>query len=219
MNLYIVVEGVIGEKYVYKNWVPLVNPSLKFVDDITAIQNNNFYIVSGGGYPSYFKAIDDAIADVNELGNVDRLVIAVDSEELSYEEKLAEVNNHLANSYCVAEIRVIIQHFCLETWALGNKNAIPQHPHSGKLLTYMEFYNVRNNDPELLPDYNEEELNRCQFAEKYLRRAFNEKYRNISYSKSNPKVLLHPQYFERIRNRMIETRHIQSFNNFLEAFV
>jgi hypothetical protein len=216
MNVYITVEGLVGEMLVYKNWVPFVNPSLIYVDNISAIKNNNFYIVSGGGYPCYYSIIDAAIDDVNNLNNIDRLVIAVDSEEFSYEEKLMEMTKHVSASQCSAEIRIIVQHYCLETWALGNQSAVPEHPHNGLLHTYMKFYNVRRKDPALLPGY--EDLNRCQFTEKYLRRALNEKFKNWTYSKSNPTALLHHKYFERVKSRLLQTGHIDSFQNFLQAF-
>jgi hypothetical protein len=219
VNLYIAVEGEVGEIQVYRSWVPLVNPALSYVDHISEIRDNNFYIVSGGGYPNYFEVIDAAIQDVNNLNNIDRLVIAVDSEELSYEEKLTEMETHLAESHCSSQVKVIVQHFCLETWALGNQKAVPKHPHNGALHRYMHFYNVRSKDPALLTGYEVENLNRCQFAEKYLRRALNEKYKNLTYSKSNPTALLHHKYFERVQYRLSHTGHIESFRNFLQAFV
>jgi hypothetical protein len=47
----------------------------------------------------------------------------------------------------------------------------------------------------------------------------NEKYRNLTYSKSNPGALLHVKYFEQIKNRLKDTGHIASFGAFLQAFV
>lgn len=218
MNIHIVVEGEIGEKQVYKHWVPLVNPNLSFVTHISNLVHNNFSIVIGGGYPQYFEIIDAAIADVNSYGNVDRLVLVVDSEEMEYDEKLAEINHHISNIRCKVEIHIIVQHFCLEAWALGNQAIIRKNPRSLKLREYKRYYDVRHFDPELLPDYPLEELNRAQFAEKYLRRALNDNYRNLTYSKSNPEALLHDKYFERVKTRFIETNHIASFENFLSAF-
>jgi len=47
----------------------------------------------------------------------------------------------------------------------------------------------------------------------------NEKYRKLTYSKSNPGALLHDKYFQRVKARLDTTGHITSFNDFLSAFV
>jgi hypothetical protein len=219
MNIYVVVEGERGAAKVYASWVPLVNPSLTYVPHISEIANDNFSIVGGGGYPQYWEIIDAAIDDVNNYRNIQRLVIGVDSEESSYQEKHEEIEDHLRGSRCLAEIRIVIQHFCLETWALGNEVIVKEHPNSDVLRKYVKFFNVRVRDPELLPDYPEEELNRAQFAAKYLKHALNDKYKELTYSKNNPIPLLHPKYFGRVKQRLQNTGHIPSFEHFLAAFV
>lgn len=218
MNLYIVVEGK-AEKSVYKSWIPLVNPQLTYVKYISEIVNDNFYLISGGGYPGYFEVIGNAILDVNEIGIFDRLVISADSEEMTCEEKYQELVDYVSEKKCSSEIRIIIQHFCFETWGLGNRKAVSQHPHSKKLQEYKKFFNVRVSDPELLPPYTKEGVNRSQFAEKYLRLALNDKFKNLTYTKKAPDALLHPKYFAQVKNRVEETQHIRSFEAFLEAFV
>jgi len=218
MNLYIVVEGEVGEKYLYQNWVPLVNPDLKYVQHISMIAGNNFSIISGGGFPSYFNVIESAIKDVNFYNTIDRLVIAIDSEDLSYSEKFNEITEYLSQFKCKAETKIIIQHFCLETWALGNRLIVSPNPQCQKLIQYKRFYNVRSADPELLPPYELEELNRAQFAKIYLRKALNDKFKNLTYSERNPKALLNPKYFQRVKERFEQTGHIKSFDDFLTAF-
>ena len=219
MNIYIVVEGEVGEKKLYRHWVPLVNPKLNYVHHLSLIAKNNFSILSGGGYPHYFDIIASAVDDVNSSDNIDRLVISVDSEEFSYKEKSDEILEYISQFDCKSEIKIIIQHFCLETWALGNMAIIRTNPQLPSLIRYKRFYNVRSKDPELLPAYEPEELNRSQFAEKYLRHALNDKYRNLTYTKSNPTALLHDKYFGRVKERYEESNHIQSFYGFLSAFV
>jgi hypothetical protein len=204
---------------VYRHWITLVNPKLIYVDHISSIVKNNFSILSGGGYPQYFEIIASAIDDINSLENIDRLIISVDSEELSYKEKADEMLEYLSQFECNSEIKIIIQHFCLETWALGNRAIIRNNPQLPSLVRYRKYYNVRSKDPESLPDYELEELNRSQFAEKYLRYALNDKYRNLTYTKSNPTALLHDKYFRRVKERYNETDHIRSFYDFLSAFI
>lgn len=219
MNIHVVVEGEKAAAKVYEIWVPLVNPSLTYVPHISDIVNDNFSIIRGGGYPHYLQIIDAAIDDVNNYNNIQRLVIGVDSEELSYQEKYREIEGHIRSSRCSAEIRIVVQHFCLETWALGNQVIISPYPQSYLLRQYINFFNVRERDPELLPGYPEEELNRAQFAVKYLRHALNDRYRELTYSKNNPTQLLDPNYFDRVKQRFRNTGHISSFAHFLGAFV
>jgi len=95
MNIHVVVEGVIGESRVYRHWIPLVNPSLSYVRHISLVRSNNFSIVAGGCYPNYYKRIEAAIQDVNTLNTIDRLVVAVDSEDKSYQVKLNDVQSFI----------------------------------------------------------------------------------------------------------------------------
>ncbi len=211
MNFYIVTEGKV-EAIVYKLWIPLVNPNLSQISHITEIKEDQFYIISARGYPYYFEVIDNAIKDINGVRKFDRLVICVDSEDATKEEKYEEVKAFISQRKCSAEIKVIVQHFCFEAWALGNRKIIRPHPTAKKLREYKRLYNVRTNDPELLPPKPDENLNRAQFAEKYLRLALNEKFRNLT-------ALLHIAYFEQLKKRLEETGHIPSFRDFLDAFV
>ncbi len=219
MNFYVVVEGEIGERFVYEKWIPFANSEITYVDTIFNIVNNNFAIIVGGGFPNYFDVIESAIEDVNSVGNIDRLVIAVDSEEMSFEEKSNEISSFLRDKSCSATISIIIQHFCLETWALGNKRVGPRNPKSLRLRTYKNFFDVLENNPELLPPYPPNNLNRAQFAEKYLRTMLNDRNRNLTYSKRNPKVLLKQSYFSEVKKRLETTGHIASFRTFLNAFL
>lgn len=216
MNVHIVVEGNVGEKNVYQHWVPFVNSNLTYVESIFDVKNNHFSIVSGMGYPQYFDVIKYEIENVNEHGNIDRFVIAVDTEEMTYEEKLAEISAYVSPLQCKADKIIVLQNFCLETWGLGNSKLIKKNPDSSRLREFKDFYDVSTKDPENLPEYNG--FSRVAFATVYLRNALLERHRNISYSKRNPTALLHPKYFKEVQNRLEQTGHIQSFEGFLNAF-
>lgn len=218
MNVYVLVEGEIGERYVYEYWIPLVNPKLRVVDTIFDLQHQNFAVFAGAGYPQYNDKILKAIQDINSVNTVDRFVIAVDSENLTYEEKYSEIKRLVANQECSAEIRIVVQHFCLEAWALGNRRFGPRNPKSEPLITYRRFFDVFKDDPELLPEHPPTGSNRAQFALSYLRAMLLEKRLKPSYSKSNPRALLHKSYFEKVKERMESTGHIASFQAFLDAF-
>ncbi len=218
MNVYLVVEGD-GEKKVYEHWVPLINPSLSVVESLNEVQQNNLLINSGGGYPNYFEVIKNGVEDVATNEQLDRLVIAIDSEEMTYEEKWREIDEFVKKRGKSLDYKIIVQHFCLETWALGNKAIASRNPKDIQLRQYRNYFDVVTEDPQLLPDYPEDNLNRSQFAERYLRKLLNEKYSGLTYKKGNPKPLLHHKYFNGVKMRLEKTGHIASFKDFLAAFV
>lgn len=218
MNYYIVVEGNCEEK-VYKKWIPIINPSLVHVSYLPDLKHNNFLIVSGGGYPHYYdEIIPHAIADANSIKTIDRLVIAVDSENFTYEEKRKEIIKQISKFKCRVRIRVIVQHFCLETWGLANR-ALPRRNTSNITVNkYYGIFNIIINDPELLPPLPNEGLNRSQFAGRYLHLLVNDRYPGLTYSKSNPYIIADRKYFNQIKNRHLELHHINSFDDFIKAF-
>ena len=218
MNIYIVVEGE-QEKKVYTSWIPIINPELSQIDFPNAASSNNFYIISGMGYPQYFEIIDNAISDVNEFRLYDRLIISIDSEDMTKDDKYNEVYRYIVGKACAASIIIIVQHFCFETWALANKRFIRPEPRTETLKMFKRVFNVRNNDPELLPPYPEKELNRAQFAKKYLSAAFNDRFKILSYNNGGTAIISHVKYFGQIKNRHISTNHIGSFSDFLTAFI
>jgi hypothetical protein len=217
MNIYVVVEGVV-EKKVYPEWISSLYPNLTTVDLITQVVKNNVFIVSGGGYPNYYEVIKNGILDVNNDQNFDRLVIAVDSELIPINEKINEIRLFLANFVCRTQVYIIVQHFCLETWALGNRTIIRRNPTNPKLSDFLHYFDVVHEDPELLPSNHFLSLNRVEFAYAYLRAIINDRYTGLSYTKHNPKVIMQKGYIDQIVNRYRETNHLRSFNSFLEAF-
>jgi len=216
MNICVMVEGSSGEKMVYEEWIPLVNSNLSCTDSIFDIVANNFCIVSGHGYPNYLQKINEIIQDVNTHGNIDRLVICVDAEDFSYDEKLEEINKYISGKQCSAAINIIVQFFCFETWALANKKIGPRNPKNDILKQYASYFDVLDNDPELMPAYPLEDLNRAQFAYKYLKHCLIEK--GITYIKSKPYHIKHPTYFNEIKKRYNNHSHIKCFVHFLNAF-
>jgi hypothetical protein len=218
VNVYLVVEGPVGEKRVYSHWVPMVNARLSVVPSIDQVSDNSVFIVAGGGYPSYFDVIEAGVADVAGNSMFDRLVVAIDSEEMTLSDKYCEVSEFIDSLASQVEYRIIVQHFCLETWALGNKAIVTRHPRDPRIREYRRIFDVLHSDPEYLPPNPAEGLNRAQFAERYLRGLLNEKYRNLTYTKSNPAALLHRKYYARVRRRYDEGTHIASFGALIAAF-
>jgi hypothetical protein len=219
MKYYIVVEGKCGESIVYPKWISYVNKSLiqKFcIDDVV---DNSYFLISGNGFPRYYQIIDNAVDDINSSGKFDFLVVAIDSEDDTYSEKYNDIMTYVGDRLISAKLKIIIQHPCLETWALGNRIVYRRNPEDETLRKFLKFYNVRIDDPELLPAYPEKELNRAQFSFLYLKHILIDRYPHLTYTKSNPNVLLHIKYFEQLKKRLNETDHIKSFDAFLQAFL
>jgi len=218
MNIYIIVEGEIGSVNVYKKWIKYINPNLNNVDYPSEISENNYYILGGQGYPRIKDIIRNSIDDINTFNNIDRFVVAIDAEDSAYEEKHKEFSEFIEQFSFKAKYFLIIQNSCLETWALGNRKISPIFPKNEELIEFKKYFDVSTNDPELLPPYSKLKLNRSQFAFRYLVRLLNDKYRNISYSKTNTSVIQEHKFFIEIRKRMESTNHLQSFNGFINAF-
>ncbi|MDP1688592.1 MAG: hypothetical protein Q8L47_00455 [bacterium] len=218
VNIYVVVEGV-SEYKVYPEWIKQANPALVKSSYIDEVVENNFYMIGGGGYPYIFNVIDNAISDTNDNLQFDRLVIALDSEDFLLEERYLEIESHVRSKAPRVEVKIIIQHFCFETWALGNVKIGPKNPTNSELKAYKEIHNVIALDPEHLPELTSENLNRAQFAYKYLKLAVRDKGHHITYSKNKPDVVFHPKYFNALKDRLADTGHIGSFSSFLIAFI
>jgi hypothetical protein len=150
MNVYVAVEGEVGEKKVYEKWIPFINPSLVHISRSDDFVNNNFYIVSGGGYPNYFEIIKNAVNDMDDNPSIDRLVIVVDSEDYTYQEKYDEIEGYLLKDLSFAgQYKIIVQHFCLEAWALGNRKIFSNSKLSRldpDLAMFISTYNVKTNE-------------------------------------------------------------------------
>jgi hypothetical protein len=217
MNIYVVAEGK-AEGVVYRSWIPVVNASLSVIDSVADVDNNNVYVFSAGGYPAIFGAIEDGIADVRKYPAFTRLVISADSEDLSRGERHSEIASFVARKAKGIDVRIIIQYFCLETWALGNRRIVGPRSVNPRLVAYRNLFDVRVRDPELLAVPPGEELTRAQFAEKYLRLIANDRGRGLSYSKGKPYLVSQVHFFEQIRGRYHDTGHIDSFSAFLSAF-
>ncbi len=220
MNFFVVVEGK-AEGKVYKRWIPYVNPHVSYAGtSISDLTVNSFAIISGQGFPYYLEAIRNSIEEINEIGNVDKLVVAADSENMMREEKLDELEDYIRSecAQCSIPICIVVQHFCFETCALGNRRLGPRSPRSLELRRYKEFFCVYENDPELLPPFPPKYRTRAQFAKAYLKAMLKDRNAIVSYSSRRPNALYPKSYFDEVKKRFDSTGHIISFDSFLKAF-
>lgn len=65
MNLYFMVEGI-TERKVYPQWISYLLPHLSRVNQASDARENNYYLISGGGFPSILNDhLANSIEEVN----------------------------------------------------------------------------------------------------------------------------------------------------------
>lgn len=185
---------------------------MNYVPSISDLTENSFTIISGHGYPQYYNIIKNAYLDIDRLGNIDYLLICIDAEILSYEEKLNEVNNFIQNEChnVNCETIVVIQNNCIESWLMGNKRISISNARNPELIRYRNHYNVNNLDPEGLVLIDERTIGR--FTYRYLKLMLQEN--GLRYSKKNVTCVNTKEYFESLVERYNDDNHIRSFGIF-----
>lgn len=218
MNIYFLVEGRRTEKKVYPKWISHLIPELTEVKDPTLVGTNNFYLFNGNGYPSILdNHLRNSVEDVNELRKFNYLVMCIDSDEVEVEERKDEVMNFFqSNGISLieeTEFVLIVQNRCIETWCLANRKVFKRQPNGEELRLFVEFYNVKNDDPELMGKLESHETH-AQFHASYLTEMLAE--RNIKYTKSFPRGVVEEDYLTELIKRNSQSNHIQTFRSFVD---
>lgn len=224
MNLVLLVEGAETEPRVYEAWLRHRLPALRREPNVADLTANGYVLVSGKGYPSCYRRIAGLLQDIDaNPGRVQELWICIDSEEDTYEDRYAEVqravqaelqNTRMARTNPSLEIRIILQHCCIETWFLGHEGFLRAGPQSRQLVDFKRFYDVSSDDPERMATY-PGYVTRASFHLAYLKAMLAE--RSYRYSKQRPGVVIEPSYFEALQARCARTGHLASFRHLLEA--
>ncbi len=215
MNYYIVCEGEKTELLVYSNWIPSLNSSLVKVDSFLELNQNNFYMISGCGYPNYFNIITNSVSDIMDNNINAILIIIVDAEDFTFEEKYKEINDFLENRFRnFSNYKIVVQTPSMEGWCLGNRRFISNSPQSETLTELITHYNVRKNEPENILPY--QDNNKAQTSTKYLKEAAKEK--NVTYSKARPNIISDVSFLTNLKKRCELTNHLSSFKKFTEIF-
>jgi hypothetical protein len=217
MNLYFLLEGRRTEVKIYPKWFSLLLPDYSRVNSLSNMKKNNYFIISGMGYPSILNHVENSISDIRKYTNVDYLVISADCDDDTIETRFS-VFDKMVND-CRKEIGrnrivIILQMRCIETWLLGNRKIFVRNPQDLELRNYISFYNVKENDPEKMGKH--EGFNSVsQFHADYLRKMLNE--RNITYTKSNPADTAEGYYLKQLIKRTHETDDLKTLKFFLET--
>lgn len=209
MRWYLVVEGRQTEKKIYRAWLRHAFPSLEGVGRIEDMAEGRYYLIAGNGYPSYLDRIRHAVEDIRaERGRFDHLWVCVDSEELTAEQRRAEIADVIGGA-CPVDSTVVVHDCCMETWLLGNRRLVRRDPQSALLRELYEHYYVRAFDPEGMPARAPHRL-RAAFHLHYLQELFRE--RNLSYSKHHPSEACDSPYLRELIDRVDETDHLRSLH-------
>ena len=217
MNIYFLVEGKSTEKKIYPKWLEYLIPELTPVKYSHQVVKNNDYLISGKGYPALLcDPFDNAIDKIQETDNYDYLVICLDVDEDTVDERKEYVNNIISSKDIdlgKTKIEIILQNRCIETWLLGNNKIFDsRQPQTLSLSDYVNYYDVSKFDPELMGDFNLR--NHGDFHYQYLKEIF--KARNSDYTKKKPRDALKKHYFERLQKRIEDnSTHLQTFQYFI----
>ena len=143
----------------------------------------------------------------------DYLVVCIDTEECERGEEEKIIRQNLAAKHVKlidAQLIVIEHQVCMESWFLGNRKVFKKNPQNQKLLEYIEFYNVAEQNPELMDSINSEDFTtKAQFHYDYLKKMLAE--RNMRYSKSNTSEVQKPDYLNELINRCTTTKDLLTF--------
>jgi hypothetical protein len=203
MNIYFLVEGK-TERKVYPKWMSYLVPRLERVFCPSDAIKNNYYLVSGGGFPSILdNHLMDSLEDIHELGNYDYFVLAIDTDNTDADIKIKEVDNFIRENNIVfnnLKFIVIPQVVCMETWFLGNRHIYSRNPISIDSAGFTKHYNIALHDPEQMQKPEEYNGTIGDYHYQYLRTMLIEK--NIRYSKSNPNGVTEPYYIHELQNRL-----------------
>ena len=212
-------------------------PSLTFVVRPEDMTINTCRIIAGDGYPNMVSKpkqypgvsrLEACLRDIKTFGNVNHFFICIDSEENSYTDRFHEVKSKLddlKSGYNIdssnTEIHIIIQHCCIETWALGNAEIPNEYPlikSSTVLSDFQAYYDILVNDPEEMsscpPGYIF--TTKAKFHERYLQeylRRF-----GLSYSKKDPKVVADKKYLDALKKRCESMNHLSSLKLLLDIW-
>ena len=217
MNLYFLVEGMQSERKVYPAWLSHLLPELTRVQSYDEVNENNYYLISGEGYPSLYDFIPPSIEEINLSGKYNYFVLCLDAEENTVAERHAEIINFVNQEKLElknAELVLIVQNRCLESWLLGNRNIYSRNPQNKPLLDYTKYYDVSVNCPENMGKYQDFNTH-AQFHGAYLRALFEAK--NITYSKKRPGDVLKSFYLEQLLTRIqLQPEQLTTFRQFID---
>lgn len=223
MNFYIIVEGEKTEMSVYPAWLSLLAPEYTRIENFDDVNENNYYIFCGGGIPSIYSHVTNAVLDINGINSkegphYDYLLVCLDTEEENRDYIMQQIENQLKSkgvSLQNAELLIFEQKICMETWFLGNQSVFKDNPQDSEYLDFIKYYNVGQNNPEEMGNMNPNKFaTAARFHLRYLQQMLEE--RNMSYSKRNTHAVQQQTYLQQLIKRYEETGHIATFGSWYD---
>ena len=216
MNLYFLVEGRRTEWKVYPYWIEQLLPGFTRIRSSLSATDRSYFLISGKGYPSLLTHLENSINDCNLSGQYDYLVVCLDADELSTEDRIREVEGYLSRKNIAlrsGELRIVVQNRTFETWLLGNRRIVSGNSQDHELPAFLQFYDVRSADPERMGIYPGFRLH-SQFHEAYLKAIF--RSRSIRYTKQHPGHVCEETYLQELVTRVrTQPEHLASFQTLL----
>ncbi len=228
MNLYFLVEG-----YTETEFYPFLLEKLIGKDVLKRVKtpdqaiSNNYYLIGEGGYPFIYTgpqipmdsapALKNAILDINTNPVYDYLILCLDADELSIEERKLEFEEYIRqfshegvelNKYC--QLLLVVQNRAIETWFLGNKRVFKVNPNSEPMISYVSYYNVGTDDPEDMGNFRDV-FTPQDFHFRYFKEMVRERTKK-TYNKKYPLKIIDEEYISQMLKRVKETNHLKSFS-------
>lgn len=219
MNLYFVVEGKRTERKLYPKWLKFLLPKYSRLDNFECASNNNYYLLSSEGFPSILQRTQEAIDNIKITGKYNRLIVILDSEDSSIDERRELIQNILIDNPLPNSVKldIIVQHRCIETWLLGNRKAISRQPTCPVTCKCKQFYDVTLENPELMDKPDDYTGSTASFHEHYLSHALRDQSNGqAGYSKSHPGQTMTESYWLQLVARYRDMGHIQSIGTLIE---
>ncbi len=218
MNIYFLVEGK-TEAIVYPDWLAHLLPDFSRVKDAFDVRENNYFLFNGGGFPSLLhNHLRNTVEDINKINKFDYLVICLDADDFSVEEREGEVLQFIENQSITlnnfTNLVIIVQNKCIKTWFLGNAKIFKQNPENEDLRNYIAFFDVSKQDPEQMYKPENYTATIAHFHEVYLKAMFQE--HGLSYSKTNQREIQKKYYLDELILRNENTKHISTFGAFID---
>lgn len=223
MNAYIIVEGERTESIVYPKWLALVAPHMSRVENPEDISSNSYYFFSACGIPSIFRHVSNAVDDINKINDkegskFDYLMVCLDTEQEDRTFILQRIQEQLLEDNRVPkgfQIVVFEQKVCMESWFLGNKRVFKANPTNPEYLKCISYYNVGDNDPELMENGDEDNyVTKARFHGHYLKEMLKE--RHITYKKNKPDVVCEQSYLDELVKRYQLSNHLKTFGRWYD---
>jgi len=220
VNIYFLVEGK-TERRVYPKWISHFAPILSRINCPSDVVENNYFLISGGGFPSILdNHFNDSVSDINSIGNYDFLVLIIDTDNVSGEQKMEEVHEFINTNNILlinCELVIIPQVVCMETWFLGNRRIYARNSSSIDISFYSEHYDVSNNDPELMSIPSNYSGTIGEFHYNYLKAMLREK--NIRYNKTSTKDVGESYYINELEARLKHDTNSLNSMRYLFSFL